>query len=97
MSKVASAANTVGVDVDHMNAILATTISVTRQSPETVGTAYKTILARMTSISAGEDVEDGATLDSYTEKMAGFGINVLDATGHLRDMGDVIDEVGTKW
>ena len=97
MSKVASAANTVGVDVDKMNAILATTISVTKQSPETVGVAYKTILARMTSIQAGETAEDGATLASYTEKMAGFGINVLDANNHLREMGEVIEEVGTKW
>lgn len=97
MSKVASAANLVGMDVDQMNAALATTISVTRQAPETVGTAYKTILARMTTISAGGTDEDGATLTSYTEDMNTFGINVLDATGHLRDMGDVIEEVGTKW
>lgn len=39
MSKVASAANLMGVDVDQLNAILATTISVTRQAPESVGTA----------------------------------------------------------
>lgn len=97
MSKVASAANLVGMDVDQMNAALATTISVTRQAPETVGTAYKTILARMTTISAGGTDEDGATLTSYTEDMNTFGINVLDANKHLRDMGDVIEEVGTKW
>jgi len=47
MSKVASAANVMGVDIDQMNAILATTISVTRQAPESVGAAYKTIFARM--------------------------------------------------
>ena len=69
-----------------MNAALATTISVTRQAPESVGTAYKTILARMTTISAGGTDEDGATLTSYTEDMNTFGINVLDATGHLRQM-----------
>ena len=97
MSKVASAANTVGVSVDQMNAILATTVSVTKQSPESVGVAYKTILARMTSISAGEETEDGATLASYTEKMYGFGINVLDANNKLRDMGEVIEEIGGKW
>lgn len=96
MSKVASAANLVGMDVDQMNAALATTISVTRQAPETVGTAYKTILARMTTIAAGGE-DEGATLTSYTEDMNAFGINVLDATGHLRDMGDVVEEVGAKW
>ena len=97
MSKVASAANAMGVDIDQMNAILATTISVTRQAPETIGAAYKTIFARMTSIKAGESVEDGATLDSYTAKMGAMGVNVLDVNGKLRDMGEVIEEVGNKW
>lgn len=98
MSKVASAANALGVDVDQMNAILSTSISVTRQAPETIGSAYKTIFARMSTISAGgTDEEDGATLTSYTEKMSKLGVNVLDANNQLRDMGDVIEEVGGKW
>ena len=97
MSKVASAANVMGVDIDQMNAILATTISVTRQAPESVGAAYKTIFARMSTIQAGEETEDGATLTSYTEKMAALGVSALDTNGKLRDMGDIIEEVGTKW
>ena len=98
MSKVASAANTLGIDVDQMNAILSTSISVTRQAPETIGSAYKTIFARMSTISAGgTDEEDGATLTSYTEKMGELGVNVLDANNKLRDMGDVIEEIGGKW
>lgn len=97
MSKVASAANLLGVDVDQMNAMLATTVSVTRQSAESVGVAYKTIFARMSSIQAGETVEDGATLTSYTKKMANLGFSVLDANGKLRDMGDVVEEIGNKW
>ena len=98
MSKVASAANSLGVDVDQMNAILSTSISVTRQAPETIGSAYKTIFARMSTIAAGgTDEEDGATLTSYTEKMSKLGVNVLDANNQLRDMGDVVEEVGGKW
>ena len=97
MSKVASAANVMGVDIDQMNAILATTISVTRQAPESVGAAYKTIFARMSTIQAGEETEDGATLTSYTEKMAALGVSALDTNGKLRDMGDIIEEVGEKW
>lgn len=96
MSKVASVANLVGVDIDQMNAMLATTISVTRQSAESVGVAYKTILARMTTIQAGGE-DEGTNLTSYTEKMYNLGINVLDANNKLRDMGDVIEEVGEKW
>lgn len=95
MSKVASAANIMGVDIDQLNAQLATIVSVTRQAPESVGTALKTIYARMGDIEAGLDGE--TSLDQYTEKMAAMGINVLNTEGKLRDMGEVIEEVGNKW
>ena len=95
MSKVASAANLMGVDIDQLNAQLATVVSVTRQAPESVGTAFKTIYARMGDIEAGLDEE--TTLGNYTEKMAEMGFNVLDANGKLRDMGEVIEEIGGKW
>ena len=95
MSKVASAANLMGVDIDQLNAQLATVISVTRQAPESVGTAFKTIYARMSNIQAGLD--DEVSLDGYTKKMAALGVNVLDSNNRLRDMGDVIEEIGKKW
>lgn len=96
MSKVASAANIMGVDVDQLSATLSTVISVTRQAPETVGTAFKTIFARMGDIEAGLDGE--VSLDKYTQDMLDVGgINVLNANNELRDMGDVLEEVGNKW
>lgn len=95
MSKVASAANLMGVDIDQLNAQLATIVSVTRQAPESVGTALKTIYARMGDIEAGIDTE--TTLGNYTEEMAKMGFNVLDMNGKLRDMGEVIEEIGSKW
>lgn len=98
MSKVASAANMMGVDIDQLNAQLSTVISVTRQAPETIGAAFKTVYSRMSTIKAGGiDEEDGATLTSYTAKMEQFGISVLDSNGKLRDMGEVIEEIGNKW
>ena len=94
MSKVASAANLMGVDIDQLNAQLATIVSVTRQAPESVGVALKTIYGRMADIKAGLD--DEVTLGNYTSQMAEYGINVLNANGELRDMGEVIEEIGNK-
>jgi len=96
MSKVASAANLMGVGEDQLAAMLSTVISVTREAPETVGSALKTIFARINDIKAGV-AEDGATLGRFSSQMADYGFNVLDANGHLRDMGDVLEEIGGKW
>lgn len=96
MSKVSSAANIMGVDIDQLNATIATVVSVTRQAPESVGTAFKTIYSRMGDIEAGLDAE--TTLGSYTEKIKEIaGVNVLDTNGQLRDMGDIIEEIGKMW
>jgi len=96
MSKVASTANTLGVDVDQLNAQIATVVATTRQAPEAVGTAFKTIYSRINDIKAGtEDAE--TTLGNYSGQMAQLGFNVLDATGHLRDTGEVMEEIGERW
>ena len=97
MSKVASAANSMGVDIDQLNAQLATIVSVTRQAPESVGTALKTIYARMSDLKVGETDEDGLDLGDVSGQMAQMGIQVLDETGNLREMGEVIEEVAEKW
>ena len=49
MSRVASMASTVGVGFDSLNAQIATISSVTREAPESIGTALKTIYARNVS------------------------------------------------
>lgn len=95
MSRVASTANAMGVQEEQLASMLATIISVTRQAPESVGTATNTILTRMADITA--DLNDEVSLDNYTKKMNELGINVLDANNNLREMGDVITEIGSKW
>lgn len=96
MSKVASTANVMGVDVDQLNAQLATVIATTRQAPQSVGTAFKTIYSRLNDIQAGSD-EAEISLGNYSGKMAELGFNVLDASGKLRDTGQVIEQIGSKW
>ena len=97
MSKVASAANSMGVDIDQLNAQISTIISVTRQAPESVGTALKTIYARIGDLKLGDVDEDGLKLGDVAEGLDKLGINVLDAQGDLRDLGKVIEEVAGKW
>lgn len=97
MSKVASAASTAGVDIDQLNATLATVVSVTRQAPESVGTAFKTIYARLGDLAVDGVDEFGTTLGEVSSKLETMGIQVLDQQGDLRDMGTVVEEVAAKW
>ena len=97
MSKVASAASSMGVDIDQLNAQLATIISVTRQAPESAGTALKTIYARMGDLAVDGEDEFGVSLGEVSGKMAQMGVQILDQQGELREMGEVIEEVAGKW
>ena len=97
MSKVASAASNLGVDIDQLTAQISTIVSVTRQAPESVGTALKTIYARISDLKLGENDEDGLGLGDVSGGLKKLGIEVLDSEGELRDLGTVIEEVAGKW
>lgn len=97
VSKVASAANSAGVDIDQLNSILSTVISVTREAPESVGTAFKTIFARIGDLVEDGTDEFGVTLGQISTHLHAMGIDILDEQGKMRDMGEVIEEVGENW
>ena len=97
MSKVASAASSMGVDFDDLNAQIATIVSVTRQAPESVGTALKTIYARLGDLKVDGVDEFGTKLGEVSSQLQTMGINVIDPlTGDMRDMSSVMAEVAEK-
>lgn len=57
----------------------------------------KTIYARLGDLQLGETLEDGTTLGTIGEALDEVGVNIQTATGDLRDMGDVIEELMGKW
>ena len=95
--KFASVAKMIGLDFDNAAAALATVTAQTRQSADIVGTAFKTIFARMESLKLGETLEDGTSLNQYSQALAKIGINIKDQNGQLKDMTSLIDEIGNKW
>ncbi len=96
MAKVASGAASMGVNIDQLTASLATIVSTTRQDASSVGTALKTIYSRIADIEAGsEDAE--VSLGNYSGKMAELGFNALDSEGKMRDLGEVMEEIGNDW
>ena len=97
MSKVASAANSAGVDIDQLNGILSTVISATREAPETIGSAFKTIFARLGDLALDGEDEYGVSLGKVSGQLHELGIEVLDQKGEMRDMGDIIEDTAAKW
>lgn len=97
LEKFAAIADTVGLSYEYATAALTTVTATTRQSADVVGTAFKTLFARIQDLELGETLEDGVTLGKYSEALRAIGVNVLDAQGNLKDMNNILDDMGSKW
>ena len=97
LEKFAAVANTIGLSFDNAAAALATITATTRQSEDVVGTALKTIFARIQGLKLGETLEDGTNLNQYSQALEKVGINIKDSNGELKDMDNIIEEMGNKW
>ena len=96
LEKFASIGQTVGLSYEYATAALATITATTRQSEDIVGTALKTLFARIQDLELGKTLEDGTSLGKYSEALAAAGISIKDQAGSLKDMDRILDELGTK-
>ena len=97
LEKFAAIADTVGLSYENATAALATITATTRQSADTVGTGLRTLFSRLQSLSLGETLEDGVNLTKYSKALQTVGVEALDAQGNLRQMDDILADLGEKW
>ena len=97
LEKFAAIGETVGLSYEYATAALTTIIDKTRQSEDVVGTALKTIFARIQGLKLGEETEDGLDLNKYSAALDQYGISIFDANNELKDMDAILDEMGAKW
>lgn len=98
ISKVASIAQSAGMDIQSTSAFLTQMIATTREAPENLGTALKTIIARFQELKqSGAALEDGVDANKVEKALKTVGISLRDATGQFRDFDDVILELSSKW
>jgi TP901 family phage tail tape measure protein len=95
LEKFSSVADTVGLSYEYAAAALTTVTDRTRQSADVVGTAFKTLFARIQDLELGD--EGSVTIGKYSEALEKFDIHVLDSQGNLKKMDDILNEMGTKW
>ena len=98
LSKVAAQANLAGMSMDFTLGMLAKGIEVTREAPETIGTALKTVISRMRELSDyGETLEEGMDVNRVETALQNVGVQLRDTNGQFRNLEDVLTELGGKW
>lgn len=97
LEKFASIADMIGLSYEYAASALATITATTRQSEDVVGTALKTIFARIQGLSLGETLEDGTNLNKYSEALEKVGISIFEQNGELKDMDKILNDMGSKW
>lgn len=97
LQKFAAVAETVGLSYEYATAALATVTAETRESADVVGTAYKTLFARIQGLQQGDTLDDGTSLNKYSAALAKVGIDIKDVNGDMKDMDVILNEMGAKW
>ena len=97
LSKVAAQANLAGMSIDYTTALLAKGIETTREAPETIGTALKTVIARMRELTDyGATLEGDTDINNVESQLAYIGIQLRTNNGELRSTEDVLNELGAQ-
>lgn len=98
LSKVSAQANTAGLSIEFTTSLLAKGIETTQEAPESIGTALKTVLARMRELSDyGASLEDNTSINKVERALGAVGVKLRDTNGQFRDMEEIFKELGPQW
>lgn len=98
ISKVASIAQSAGMELQSTSAFLTQIMNTTREAPETAGTALKTIIARFQELKkSGAALEDGVDANKVEAALKTANVALRDSAGQFRDFDEVILELSSKW
>lgn len=102
MERTASIAHSANMDFGNTTAFLAQMIETTREAPENLGTAMKTIIARFQELKAnpyeiseveGEEVD----FNRVDKALKSIGVDLMDNRDKFRDLDDVFMDISSKW
>lgn len=101
LTRTASIANSAGMSLETTSAFLTQMIETTREAPENLGTALKTIIARFQEMKkAPEDVEvDGeiVNVNKVEAALKTIGVSLRDTQGQFRELDQVFLDISKKW
>lgn len=97
LQKFASVAGTVGLSYEYAASAMATITATTRESADVVGTALRTLFARIQGLSQDITQDDGTDLNKYSQALAAVGIQIKDTSGNLRGMDEILNDMAARW
>ena len=102
MERTASIAHSANMDFGNTTAFLAQMIETTREAPENLGTAMKTIIARFQELKKspyeiseveGEEVD----FNRVDKALKSIGVDLMDNRDKFRDLDDVFMDISQRW
>lgn len=104
MTRTASIASSAGMEFETTSAFLSQMIETTREAPENLGTAMKTIIARFQELKkapseiASEIDGEAVNVNKIDAALKSIGVSLMDnVTGQFRKLDDVFLEISEKW
>ena len=102
MERTASIANSANMDFATTSAFLAQMIETTREAPENLGTAMKTIVARFQEMKQDPTKlvdSEGVAMDANKVDAAlkTIGVNLTNTRGEFRNLDEVFLDISARW
>lgn len=102
MERTASIAHSANMDFGTTTAFLAQMIETTREAPENLGTAMKTIIARFQELKEnpmeiGEVEGEEVSYNRVDKALKSIGVQLVDSKDKFRDLDDVFLDISSKW
>lgn len=102
LEKTASIAHSAGMSIEVTSALLAQAIEATREAPENIGTAMKTIIARFQELKKNPltiSEVDGETIDfnKVDTALKTIGIDLVQDTENFENLDNVLLEISSRW
>jgi DNA repair exonuclease SbcCD ATPase subunit len=93
-----SLADQAGMSFERFAAMTGTVAEKTRLSGETIGTAFKTMFARISrSKSAADEDVTAEDMSDAAKAYAQLGIQIYNADGSMQDISTTLDQLSAKW
>ena len=102
MERTASIANSANMEFETTSAFLSQMIETTREAPENLGTAMKTIIARFQEMKQDPTKlvdSEGVAMDAnkIDTALKTIGVDLTNQKGEFRDLDDVFLDISAKW